>query len=707
MNSSTDKNNSASNFSRSIKHLEKLLAEIKILWPEKAELLQRRQQSLSSIAELRLNFSLPLTCIGPVKSGKSTLINTLAGADLLPTGAGITTSFPATLTAGKKFSAEIKLQPETIINEMFTRAVGLLFSDETETGARSPFSVSERQQVKKLLDGYQNSGNLTRHGIFNESYRLLKNIIAGAEKIGGYYLDKNLDLSLDDPDNPAYRKFIRDETLSPFLNEIHIKAPLKLLPPHLSLRDLPGLDTPNPSHQSIIIQQLSESPALLYVISSRIGLRQADYQLLEHLHKLGLHERLLFVINLDLDVHANTDELNKMSERCADELGELGFAQPKYAFSALALFWSQPGIADKLNPAARRRWESWQEDKEKFNLSITGARKFLARLRELGRNESEEALLQHSEKLLQQVKNNTRRLLESEISRLTQADEAVNPDGKPLFDDCARVESVRVESERIITGICNEAEKFCHQQIARWLDERGPSGLLRQLEMIIAGYQAPENLIPEKTRNPLTPVRIIDNHFQMTIPAQIQERVTLETLRFLKTLHTELNLRLNKGCLPLFVICENFTQNQEIDQEELPLPLKINGQIPLFTLKNEVEERFAIVNKTRDLIRLLGRKITRFKKRRSLSQEYSRQIKKAAQKELPRRLNNYREQLKFAFMRPHINECRKIITDFFTDFLESTQAALAQSGKIADHNRETAAEKAAELENILERLRDI
>ena len=704
MNSINQNNSPGAGFSARVKQLGKVLTEVENLWPEKRDLLQRWQQSLVTINELRLNFSLPVTCIGPVKSGKSTLINTLAGADLLPTGAGITTSFPTTLSAGKKFSAEIKLQPETVINEMFSRAANLLFSNETEIGERSPFASSERFQVKKLLDNYQTNGNLTRHGIFNESYRLLKNIISGTEKVSEYYIEKNLNFTIADPDNSSYRQFIRDETLSPFLSEIHIKAPLKLLPPHLSLRDLPGLDTPNPSHQSIIIQQLSESPALLYVISSRIGLRQADYQLLEHLHKLGLHERLLFVINLDLDVHADADEINSMSKRCSDELNELGFSQPKYAFSTLALFWSRQEIADKLNPTCKRRWQTWQEDPDKLKISAAGARQFLDRLLELGRNESGETLLRHSEKRLQQIHNNTRRLIESEIEQLTTPDKSLHSNVGQLRDHRDKIDAVLHETERIISGVCNEVEKFCHNQITRWLDATGDQGLRKQLEIIIANYQVPAELIPEKNRNPLTPVKIIDNHFQLTIPSQIQERTTLETIRFFKTLQLEINQHLLKGCIPLFVICENFTTDNGVDQNGLPLPVKISGEIPLFTLKSEAEERFAIVSKIQDLSQLLGRKIFRFRKRLTLSQEYALQIKKAAHKELPRWLKNYREQLKFAFIHPHIDECRKLITDFFTDFLESTQTALTHSGKIADNNREAAARRADKLKDILSHL---
>ena len=692
-------------FSFRIENLNKVLVQLENLWPENGELLQRWHQTLTTINELRLNFSLPVTCIGPVKSGKSTLINTLAGADLLPTGAGITTNFPTLLSAGKTFSAEIKLQPETVINEMFTRAANLLLSDDLKKSEPSLFTSDERLQVKELLNDYQIMGNLTRHGIFNESYRLLKNLTAGAEKVSKYYLNSELDFTIDNPDDPAYRRFIQDETLSPFLSEIHIKAPLTRLPAYLSLRDLPGLDTPNPSHQNIIIQQLSESPALIYVISSRIGLRQADYQLLEHLHELGLKERLLFVINLDLDVHDDKDDLNAMIRRCTDELDELGFTQSKYAFSALALFWSRTEISSTLNPTSKRRLQTWQEEQEKLAVSDTGARLFLERLQDLGKNEAGKTLLQHSDKRLLQVTNNTSRLINNELDRLAQTDESLHSDIDRRNSDRQRIDAVLNETERIIGGLCDEVERFCHNEITNWLNETREPGLRKQLEQIIDNYQAPLELLPEKSRNPLTPVRIIDNHFQLTVPAQIQEKATVETIRFLNKLHLKINERLLKGCAPLFIISENFVKTGEINPDELPLPVKIGGKIPLFTMSSEAEERFAIVAKVCDLAQLLGRKIIRFRRKLSLGLEYSLQIKKAAHKELPRWLRNYQEQLKFALIRHHIDACRELVTSFFTDLLASTQTALKDSDKLTDDNREAAAKRVTELKEILCRLK--
>ncbi|MEA3347921.1 MAG: dynamin family protein, partial [Pseudomonadota bacterium] len=680
-----------------IKKLEKILVKLESDWPQGNSHLQRWRQTLTTLNDLRSSFSLPITCIGPVKSGKSTLINTLAGADLLPTGAGITTSFPTTVSAGRSFSAHIELQPEAAIKKMFTQALSLLFNDDLDNRQLSLFKAADRSQINDLLNNYQRCGTLTRHGIFNESYRLLRNLINGAEKVAEPYHSKQLDFTIDDPGDQRYRLFIRDETLSPYLIGIRIKAPLKLLPPYLALRDLPGLDTPNPSHQSVIVQQLGESPALIYVISSRIGLRQADYQLLEHLRELGLEERLLFVINLDLDEHQNKNELETMINRCSDELRELGFTQPVYAFSALALFWSQPEILAQLNPGCRQRFTMWQDEEEKLAISAANAKLFLARLFDLGKNEATTALLLHSEKRLQQIVGSTIRLIENQLARLSGEGDALSSDLNQHHANRHKVDAVLKEAERIITGICNDVEKYSFSSITGWLNDKGRNSLYKHLSRIIDSYHPPLELLPEKSRNPLTPVRIIDHHFQLTVPAQLRERVVIETVSFMGSLHPEINARLLSGCTPLFIICENFTGKESIKPEELALPIKIEGEIPEFTLSSKAEKRFAIIDKIRDLAVLWSTKIIRFKRRRPLGEEYSLQLKKAALKELPRWLANYREQLKYALLRHHLKECRELISTFFIDLSASTEIALEHSKQLTDDSRLTTTEKIEEL----------
>ena len=702
-------NEPAQSFSSKIKSLDSILSGLETDWPQSHSHLQRWRQTLTNLNELRSSFSLPVTCIGPVKSGKSTLINTLAGADLLPTGAGITTSFPTTVNAGKSFSAYIQLQPETIINKMFNQALNLIFSDELDEPQLSLFNLADRSQIDDLLNNYQHRGKLTRHGIFNESYRLLRNLVNGAEKVADHYHNQQIDFTINDPEDQRYRLFIRDETLSPYLLGISIKAPLKLLPPYLALRDLPGLDTPNPSHQSIIVQQLSESPALIYVISSRIGLRQADYQLLEHLRELGLEERLLFVINLDLDEHQDKSELESMIKRCTDELSELGFSQPLYAFSALALFWSRPEIFAKLNPTSQQRFKRWREEGEKLAVSTQGEKDFLARLFDLGNNQATSTLLQHSEKRLQQIVDSTQRLVQNQLARLSGEDDALSLDLNQHHANRHQVDAVLKETRRIINGICSDIEKNSYAKIRNWLNDKKTDSLSNYLSRIIESYQPPLELLPEKSRNPLTPVRIIDNHFQLTIPPQLKERVVVETLSFMRCLHAEINEQLLNGCAPLFILCENFTGKKSVGQEDLALPIKIAGEIPEFTLSSEAEERFAFVDKIQALALLLSKKIIRFRRRRPLGEEYGQQLKKATLKELPRWLTNYREQLKYAYLRHHIEECRELVSTFFIDLLTSTEMTLEHAEQLTDDNRLTTARKIENLKKVetrLEKLND-
>ncbi|MBN2808951.1 MAG: dynamin family protein [Deltaproteobacteria bacterium] len=693
-------------FNLRVERLAKLLMELEEAMPQGRDFLQRWRQTLISLTGLRSSFSLPITCIGPVKSGKSTLINTLAGADLLPTGAGITTSFPTTVRAGQKFSADIELQPEKTINEMFCRAAQLLFSDDLDNRQPSPFNPDDRTRIEGLLDNYQRSSRLTQHGIFNESYRLLRNLIHGAETVAEHYRNEELKFSIDDPEDQEYRIFIRDEHLSPFLLGIEIKAVLKLLPPYLALRDLPGLDTPNPSHQSIIVQQLSESPALIYVISSRIGLRQADYQLLEHLRELGLEERLLFVINLDLDEHHDKKELETIITRSREELSELGFNQSVYAFSSLALFWSQPEIQAQLNKTCRQRFSRWQEEKEKLAYSTLEAENFLQRLQDLGKNRATTALLQHSEKRLQQIIGNSQRLIQNQITVLSGENRAITSDLSLQRNSREKIDAVLRDVERIITGICSDIEKYSFSETAAWLNRRNSKSLHNHLTRLIENYHPPLELLPEKSRNPLTPVRIIGNHFEMTVPGQLRERVVIETLNFLTELHQEINRRLLSGCTPMFIICANFISaaGDAPDESELPLPIKIGGDIPAFPMSSSAEERFAFIGKIQELLSLWSKKILHFKQRRPLGEEYGRQLKKAALKELPRWLGNYAEQLKYALLRVHLNLCHDLISTFFSDRLTSTELALEHSEQLAGDSQLATAEKIKKLKAIEARL---
>jgi GTPase SAR1 family protein len=665
-------------FNRKISSLTRILEEMQASGFADNEHLKRWLETLPQLAESRRSFSLPLTCIGPVKSGKSTLINTLAGNDLLPTGAGITTSFPTTVRAGRGFTARIKLLPEIVVNELFSRSALLLFSDDFPDQAPNWQDEDDRQRITTLLTRYRSNKALTRHGIFDESYRLLQNLVRGATQVLPYYQQERIELLIECPDDELYRTFIRDESLAVYLREIVIQSPLKYLPPYLALRDLPGLDTPNPSHQSLIIQQLSDSPALLYVISSRIGLRQADYQLLEHLHELGLSERLIFILNLDLDEHRDHNEIERITTRCRDELEELGFDQPLFSFSALALAWSR--TETKLEDYQRRRLEGWRREPDKLAFSVSGAQRFFAWLDDLGHNQATTALLEHSEKRFNQILAGCCRLLEQRRKWLLGQSSTLASAEHQTHSDRRTLQKLSREAERIVQGVGHEIESFAFQEIEAWLTRHGKDSLREKLLKIITEYQPPLEQIPDKNRNPLTPVRIIGNHFQLTVPPRLKERVAITVVSFLNQLQPEISLRFREGCLPLLVIAERFN-DQTATAKDLPLPVKITSSLPEFELYSEAEKRFALLSRLREHLRLWSRWLGR-RKRDSLGRSYTEQLIQETSAELPRWLSNYAEQLKYLVLRPYIASCGELSLDFFRNLLVGSESAYDE-----DHTR--------------------
>ena len=103
----------------------------------------------------------------------------------------------------------------------------------------------------------------------------------------------------------------------------------------------------------------SRSNLLIYVISSRIGIRQADVRLLRNLHQLGLADQTIFVINLDLNEHEEQADVGRITEQILRDLRQCGWQQPHYfTFSALHLLLQRKL---ELTTREQKQLEFWQD----------------------------------------------------------------------------------------------------------------------------------------------------------------------------------------------------------------------------------------------------------------------------------------------------------------------------------------------------------
>jgi hypothetical protein len=100
---------------------------------------------------------------------------------------------------------------------------------------------------------------------------------------------------------------------------------------------------------------------IIYVVSSRTGMRQADIRFLTIIKKMGLLDNILFVINCDFSEHETIGDLNKLIARVKEEISLIKKDPEVYCFSSLyQLFKIQ-----KKQPSQRdmMRLEQWESEK--------------------------------------------------------------------------------------------------------------------------------------------------------------------------------------------------------------------------------------------------------------------------------------------------------------------------------------------------------
>jgi len=101
---------------------------------------------------------------------------------------------------------------------------------------------------------------------------------------------------------------------------------------------------------------------IVYVISSRTGLRQADIRFLSVIKKMGILENIIFVINIDFGEHESAEDMDSLIQKIKDDIALIKPEPEVYALSGLFnLFKSKD---KKLSEKERNRLSRWKKDKE-------------------------------------------------------------------------------------------------------------------------------------------------------------------------------------------------------------------------------------------------------------------------------------------------------------------------------------------------------
>ncbi len=303
---------------------------------------------------------LRVAVIGAVKSGKSTLINSLLGRDLLKRGAGIITAFITRVRTGGVPGGWIELKPWPLVLEEVDACLRMLPLSLEESGIHGPVDLHDaggRELLRGCLERVRTEWQ-QEAGQLDPCFLMLKACLEGYPDVADRIGDASARIPLDAASLALHRDYVGRESRAVYVRDMELCVDMPWLGEDVEMADCQGSDSPNPLHLDLLQRHLLRSHFIVYVVNSRTGLREADFKLLEFVKTLRMLPQTSFVLNVDLDAHPHEDDLRNLLGRVREELAWVAPNPRVYALSALH------ALLSRLGPEApereRGRFELWQ-----------------------------------------------------------------------------------------------------------------------------------------------------------------------------------------------------------------------------------------------------------------------------------------------------------------------------------------------------------
>jgi len=343
------------------------------------------QETTARIERQLAEETIRVAVVGSIKSGKSTLTNSLFGGDYVKRGAGVVTSIITKVRPGQEMRAKLEFKTWDDINAEINQALVLFASTASDSDrARDTFDINRDENRQTLQQDLSrlNSEQLISDDARDPNSVLLTEYLKGYDRVKALVSFEPVTHVFESEDFHRQKDFVGDESLAVYLKDVQLtlQAP-EDFGENLEIADCQGSDSPNPLHLITIQDYLIQTHLIIYVLSSRTGLRQADIKFLNLIKKMGLTKNILFVLNVDFSEHENLPDLKRLMVKAEEEIDMVLPSPLVFTFSALYnLFRSLDSEERTGQPISRKdrlRLEQWREDTDMIALSDQETKRFL------------------------------------------------------------------------------------------------------------------------------------------------------------------------------------------------------------------------------------------------------------------------------------------------------------------------------------------
>jgi len=472
--------------------------------------------------------------VGPIKSGKSTFLNSIFKGEFVKRGAGVITSIVTRVRNGEHLRAKLFFKSWDEINAEIEQALVLFPSDNwrSENGRFDIRQSKDRHDLKQAL------GELSADQLITRSTRNINNVLL-TSYLKGYdavlpLLSAENAIQLYEKDRFAdHKAYVGNEIMAVYLKDVLLEINTSGVKPNIEIADCQGSDSSNPLHLAMIQDYLRLTHLMVYVISSRTGLRQADIRFLSMIKKMGILENIVFVINCDFSEHESIDDLNDLVGRVREELSMLKPDPEIYTFSALFNLFRANNIS--LSDKDRLRLEQWQADEAFTDQSRKEIDRFETVFYDnLDRKRFALSLQNHVERLTVIVSGIGDWI---GLNRDVLAKDADSVAGilNKIKKHQKRLNKIKSTIKKTLSGAMPEIKNLLKQEVHRFFDSRSGS-VNKNIVNFINGY----TLEPNKYQHNLNDtdfsqiLYLLFQDFKQSIDTHITETINPELIRFVQ-----------------------------------------------------------------------------------------------------------------------------------------------------------------------------
>jgi hypothetical protein len=563
------------------------------------------------------------------------------------------------------------------VNSEIEQALTLFPDHETPVG-KDPFDIRRERDRTTLKQGLQSlhSDLLIANGSRSIGSILLESYLGGYETVKDILAAESIRKVYEDDLFDSQKSFAGNDRLAVYLKDIQLEVNSPFIDSNIELADCQGSDSPNPLHLAMIQDYLLKTHFIVYVISSRTGLRQADVRFLSIIKQMGIIDNMLFVINCDFSEHESMQALMDLVEKTRSEISLLRPDPPIFTISSLFnLFRS----SDKpISEKDALRLAQWETEKELVGLSDAETSRFNDVFQDKLRKERTTLLLKNNLERLGLIAaglQNWSRIHQDIFNRDARGVEEVLQ--KMAFHH-QQIEQIRSLVKSTLEGASRKIKRELKQDVDRFFDNRYGS-VIEHIREAIRGHQVDFNAYEdhlEATSFTYT-LFLIFQDFKTALDAYMAESINPKIVKFIREAEAKASRSLASVGEPYEAMINEAISGYRETMDRLGIPLletegdqrateKFKSKDPVSGLKIpsiETAMRYSARIKTEAVVRLgfysMASIINKLFKKKASRQgqekiealkDSVKRIKRETQRSVALHFKDYQENIKFQYI---------------------------------------------------------